>query len=207
MRSLAYHTAWLKVHYPAEFMAANLSAAQDDTDKVKILIEDARKILELEILPPDVMLSNYHFTPVLESGPVAGSRGCATVLVPLRGRGTVPSRRSSRPRQSEPFRDLYDFCRRIDKRVVNRRVLEALIRAGSFDTIEKDRASLLASVPRAMEAAEQAEANLNQVSLFDMLADGKDDAFELIRVRGFTEKQQLTEEKSALGLLPVRPSL
>ncbi len=196
---LAYHTAWLKVHYPAEFMAANLSAALDDTDKVKTLIEDARKILELEILPPDVLHSDYRFTPVLQPGQLR-ARAVRYGLGAIKGSGQGAIEAIIAARQSGPFQDLYDFCRRVDKRVVSRRVLEALIRAGAFDSIEIDRASLLASVPRAMEAAEQAEANSNQVSLFDMLADGgKDDTFELIRVRGFTDKQQLTEEKAALG--------
>jgi DNA polymerase-3 subunit alpha len=196
---LAYHTAWLKAHYPAEFMAANLSAALDDTDKVKILIEDARKILDLEILPPDVMLSAYHFTPVIEPGK-RKARAIRYGLGAVKGSGQGAIEAIIQARHSEPFRDLYDFCRRVDKRVVNRRVLEALIRSGAFDSIEQDRASLLASVPRAMEAAEQAEANSNQVSLFEVLAGGTgDEAFELIRVRAFNDKQKLTEEKAALG--------
>jgi DNA polymerase-3 subunit alpha len=197
---LAYHTAWLKAHYPAEFMAANLSAAQDDTDKVKILIEDARKTLDLTVLPPDLMLSDYRFKPVI----VGDEKRASAIrygLGAIKGTGGGAIEAIIAARREAPFKDLYDFCRRVDKRVVNRRVLEALIRAGALDCLDRDRASLLASVARAMEAAEQAEANLHQVSLFDMLSGsgGDADQLELIRVRGFTDKQQLTEEKAALG--------
>ena len=198
---LAYHTAWLKAHFPAEFMAANLSAAMDDTDKVKVLIEDARSVLSLSILPPDINLSDYHFTPVIE-GEAGTSRARAVRygLGAVKGGGQAAIESIVAARRAGPFRDLFDFCARVDKRLVNRRVVEALVRSGGFDSIAPHRASLLASVGRAMEAAEQAEAHIHQVSLFeagsgDTLAVG----CELVNVRPWSEKQKLTEEKLALG--------
>jgi DNA polymerase-3 subunit alpha len=98
-----------------------------------------------------------------------------------------------------PFRDLFDFCRRIDKRVVNRRVVEALIRAGAFDSIDDHRAKLLASTGVALEAAEQAERNAMQGGLFDMGSGAQDDTAHYVEVARWTEREQLMNEKPALG--------
>ncbi len=200
---LAYHTAWLKTHYPAEFMAANLSAALDDTDKIKVLIEDSVNVSELKILAPDINVSDYHFTPVRSAPGDSGKVDAIRYgLGAVRGTGAAAIESIVKARTAQPFADLFDFCRRIDKRIVNRRVVEALIRAGAFDVLESDRASLLASVARALDSAEQAEANAHQVSLFASLsteAGGNPDGIELVRVRRWTQKQQLTEEKVALG--------
>ena len=197
---LAYQTAWLKVHHPAEFMAANLSAALDDTDKIKVLIEDSKRTLGLTILPPDINHSEYRFTPIRSDGR-SGARAIRYGLGAVKGTGSSAIEALVEARRAGPFLDLYDFCRRIDKRVINRRAIEGLIRAGAFDSIEPDRSSLIASVGRAIEAAEQAEANLNQVSLFDMLGDSgaRDSDFALVKARAFTDKERLTEEKAALG--------
>jgi DNA polymerase-3 subunit alpha len=198
---LAYHTAWLKVHFPAEFAAANLSAAMDDTDKVKILIDDARLVCALRILPPDINVSTYRFAPVLDGTAPSGRADAVRYgMGAIKGGGQSAIESIVAARREGPFRDLFDFCRRVDKRLVNRRVIEALVRSGAFDCLDPDRASLVASVGRAMDAAEQAEAHLHQVSLFDMGADlGGDGSPELVRVRPWTEKQKLAEEKSALG--------
>jgi DNA polymerase-3 subunit alpha len=199
---LAYHTAYLKAHFPAEFMAANLSAASDDTDKVKILFEDC-VVHKLTILGPDVNVSDYRFTPVMLPGDEKRDRASGIRFglgaVKGTGRAAIESIVAARSGAAgKPFTDLFDFCHRVDKRAVNRRVLEALVRAGAFDSIDDDRGSLLASVGRALEAAEQAEANINQVSLF-----GGDDASsiapEMIRVARWSDKKKLTEEKIALG--------
>jgi len=196
---LAYHTAYLKAHYPAEFMAANMSAAMDDTDKVKILFEDS-VAHGLTVLGPDVNVSDYRFTPVRVADDEADGRahGIRYGLGAIKGTGRAAIESIVAARNAKPFTDLFDFCARVDKRAVNRRVVEALVRAGAFDGIEADRATLLASVGRALEAAEQAEANANQVSLF-----GGDDAAavapEMIRVPPWNEKKKLSEEKVALG--------
>ncbi|MBC8021908.1 MAG: DNA polymerase III subunit alpha, partial [Burkholderiales bacterium] len=132
---LAYQTAYMKAHHLAAFMAANLSAVMDDTDKVQLLYDDA-KAHGLEMLPPDVNASSYRFVPLDAKriryglGAVKGTGGQATQnLVAARGEGG-------------PFTGLADFCRRVDRRIVNRRAMEAMIRAGAFDPVEANRASL-----------------------------------------------------------------
>ena len=106
-----------------------------------------------------------------------------------------------RAREDGPFKDLFDFCERVDRRQVNRRTIEALVRAGAFDSLNENRAQLLASIGLAMEAAEQKAAAANQVSLFDLM--GSDDAEqhrpELVDEPSWTTKRKLQEEKQALG--------
>src|SRR5256885_15045588 len=160
---IAYQTAYFKAHHPAAFMAANLSLVMDDTDKVRAFYDDA-VALGLAILPPDVNASNYRFEPVDEKHIRYG-------LGAVKGTGHAAIEALVAARAVEPFRDLFDFCRRVDKRSVNRRSVEALIRAGAFDAIDARRASLLASVGAALEHAEQSERAAAQVSLF-----GEDDA-------------------------------
>ena len=191
---VTYHTAWLKAHHCAAFMAASLSSDMDNTDSVKIFYDDAL-FNKLKVLGPDVNASEYRFTPVDRNtiryglGAVKGT-GEQAVNVILKARA-----------EGGPFKDLFDFTRRADKRMVNRRTVEALIRAGAFDSLDDHRARLIASVGIAMDAAEQAERNAMQVSLFDVF-DG-DDAVEqgpqYVEVPRWKEKQTLTEEKLALG--------
>ncbi|RKP56764.1 DNA polymerase III subunit alpha [Pararobbsia silviterrae] len=196
---LAYYTAWLKAHHPAEFMAANMSLAMDDTDKVKILYEDCIAN-GMQVLPPDVNQSAYRFEPV---GEADGSRA-KTIrygLGAIKGSGQSAIEEILRAREDGPFKDLYDFCSRIDRRVVNRRTIEAMIRAGAFDTINANRAQLLASVALAMEAAEQTDANKMQGGLFEMddAGDGGMAAHTLVDEPAWPEKRRLQEEKTALG--------
>ena len=103
------------------------------------------------------------------------------------------------------FRDLGDFCRRVDRRIVNRRAMEALIKAGAFDSIEPNRASLLASLGAALELAEKAERFAQQTSLFGGAEEATAEAFELMRVPDWPERERLLAEKQSLGLLPERP--
>ena len=201
---LAYHTAWLKAHYPAEFMAANMSLAMDDTDKVKILYEDAIAN-KIKILPPDVNTSVYRFMPLREDA--SNTDQPATLirygLGAIRGTGEGAIEQIIQARANGPFKDLFDFCSRLDRRVVNRRTMEALIRAGAFDSIYggfDSRSTLLASLPRAMEAADQADASAQQVSLFDMAGSSDEHKPELIQEEPWFEKRRLQEEKTALGL-------
>ncbi|WP_150626926.1 DNA polymerase III subunit alpha [Pandoraea captiosa] len=190
---LAYYTAWLKAHHPAEFMAANMSLAMDDTDKVKILYEDCLSPANgLGVLPPDVNVSAYRFEP-------ADSKTVRYGLGAIKGSGQSAIEEILRAREDKPFTDLFDFCARIDRRVVNRRTIEALIRAGAFDSIHPNRAQLMASVPMAMEAADQASAAANQVSLFDLGDESLQAPLELADVPAWTDKRKLQEEKQALG--------
>ena len=194
---LSYHTAYLKVHFPAEFMAANLSLAMDDTDKVKILVEDATSHCALKLLPPDINHSAYRFTAVAEEGKKAN---CIRYgLGAVKGTGQSAIEAIVQARQSGPFKDLFDFVKRIDKRHINRRAIESLIKAGAMDCFGTNRGILMASVGRAMDNAEQAEAAINQVSLFESLDTGVDDSPEYVSVPPWSDKQRLAEEKAALG--------
>ena len=194
---LSYHTAYLKAHHPAAFMAANLSLAMDDTDKIKILVEDSLEICKLTLLPPDINHSDYRFMPVGEPGKKA--RQIRYGLGAVKGSGQSAIEAIMAARLEKPFTDLFDFCKRVDKRQINRRTIESLVRAGAFDCFGADRASLLATVSMAMEAAGQAEAAANQVSLFG----GDDDDFhatpDYVKTPAWGDKQRLTEEKAALG--------
>jgi DNA polymerase-3 subunit alpha len=186
---LAYQTAYMKAHHAAAFAAANLSAVMDDTDKVRVLYEDAAAN-GLAILPPDINASGYRFVPV-------DAKTVRYGLGAVRGTGQSAIEAILEARKAGPYANLFDLCRRVDKRHVNRRVLEALVRAGAFDAIEPNRASLLASVGRALEAAEQAERLAAQSSLF---GEAEAQAQEpLIPARAWDMKQRLTEEKAALG--------
>jgi DNA polymerase-3 subunit alpha len=188
---LAYHTAYMKAHHNAAFMAANLSAVMDDTDKVRMFRDDA-VANGIAVLPPDINASVYRFVPV----------DLKTVRYGLGGvRGTGQSAIESvlEARKAGPFKDVFDFCRRVDKRLVNRRCVEALVRAGAFDALHPNRASLLASVGRAIEAAEQAERAASQNSLFGDADAGQTAGLVVIDARPWDLRQQLTEEKAALG--------
>jgi DNA polymerase-3 subunit alpha len=192
---LAYQTAYMKAHHAAAFMAANMSAVMDDTDKVRQFRDDALAN-GLAVLPPDVNASVYRFVPVdLKTvryglGGVRGT-GQAAIEAILQARTGGDNAR--------PFTDLFDFCRRVDKRVVNRRCIEALVRAGAFDGVNPNRASLLASVGRAIEAAEQAERAASQSSLFGEGEAAHTAGLVLVETRPWDLRQQLTEEKVALG--------
>ncbi|HEX6411496.1 MAG TPA: DNA polymerase III subunit alpha, partial [Burkholderiales bacterium] len=188
---LAYQTAYMKAHHAAAFAAANLSAVMDDTDKVRQFHEDALAN-GLAILPPDINASQFRFVPV-DRGTIRYGLGG------VRGTGQAAIENIISVRTAKPFSDLFDFCSRVDKRMVNRRVLEALIRAGAFDSIDPHRARLLASAGRAFEAAEQAERQASQVSLFGEAEAPRGGAQAIVEAAPWDLKQKLTEEKAALG--------
>jgi len=188
---LAYQTAYMKTHHAAAFMAANLSAVMGDTEKVRGLYEDAIAN-RLRILPPEINASSFRFAAVDRETVRYG-------LGAVRGTGESAIGAILDARVSGPFESLYDLCRRVDKRRVNRRVIEALVRAGAFDGIEANRARLLASVGRALEAAEQAERMASQSSLFGDGEHARGEREALIEAEAWDPKQQLMEEKAALG--------
>jgi DNA polymerase-3 subunit alpha len=187
---VAYQTAYMKAHHPAAFMAANMSAVMDDTDKVQQFHADAIAN-GLAVLPPDVNAGEYRFVPV-------DARTVRYGLGGIKGTGESAIGAIIRARaEGGPFTDLFDLCERVDKRIVNRRVIEALVRAGAFDAIDDHRARLLASVGVALEAAEQRERDAHQVSLF---ADGGARTRPAMpEVPRWDERQRLAEEKAALG--------
>ncbi|MFL9877711.1 DNA polymerase III subunit alpha [Herbaspirillum rhizosphaerae] len=195
---LSYHTAYLKAHHPAAFMAANLSLAMDDTEKIKILVEDALDVCGLGLLPPDINLSDYRFTPVGEPGKKAMQIRYGLGAVKGSGQSAIEAIIAAR-QEGGAFKDLFDFAKRVDKRQINRRTVDSLIRAGAFDCFGVDRAILQASVGLAWENAEQLEASANQVSLFGGDDSDLETPLEYVEVRPWTDKQRLTEEKTALG--------
>jgi DNA polymerase-3 subunit alpha len=179
-----------------------MSLAMEDTDKIKILVEDSIDVCKLTILPPDVNESQFRFTP---EGPPRSSTGkqVSNIRYGLggvkgAGQGAIEAIIAARE-EGGKFKDLFDFCLRVDRKQINRRTIESLIRAGAMDCFGVDRAVLLASVAFAMEAAGQAAAAANQVSLF-----GGDDADlvappEYVKATPWTDRQKLSEEKTALG--------
>ncbi|MDE2225815.1 MAG: DNA polymerase III subunit alpha, partial [Xanthomonadaceae bacterium] len=151
---VAYQTAWLKVHYPAEFMAATMSSDMDATDKLVQFIEDARAI-GLAVLPPDVNASDHHFVAIPQGGPVEHD-AIRYGLGAIKGAGRAVCEAIVAARASGgPFRDLADFCARVDPGKLNKRVFEALIQAGAMDSLGVNRATLTAQLPEAVKAAEQ----------------------------------------------------
>lgn len=187
---VAYQTAYMKVHHPAAFIAANLSAVMSDTDKVELFAEDARAH-GIELLVPDVNQSNYRFEPV-------DGKSIRYGLGAIKGTGEAAIASIVEARSEGPFTDLFDFCHRVDKRLVNRRVVESLIRAGAFDSLNGHRASLLATVGVALESAEQASRAVHQVSLFGDIAETSRQA-ALLDAQRWSEKERLQNEKAALG--------
>ncbi|MDM7942494.1 MAG: DNA polymerase III subunit alpha [Hydrogenophaga sp.] len=202
---LAYHTAWLKVHYTAEFFCANMTVEMDDTDKLKVLHEDALK-MGMSFEAPDVNRGFHRFEPVTNKairyglGAIKGTgqQAIEAIVAAREGRGEGP-----RGDEKGPFKSLFDFCVRVDRTRLNKRTVEALIKAGGFDSLHLNRAELLASVDRAFEFAAASLANANQGGLFDMM--GADDHGsstqepDLVATTPWGVKERLTMEKTAIG--------
>ncbi|MDR3412882.1 MAG: DNA polymerase III subunit alpha [Formivibrio sp.] len=190
---VAYHTAWLKAHHCAAYMAATMSTELNDTDQLKVFYDDCVDLNGLTILPPDVNHSFYRFVPV-------SRKEIRYALGAIKGVGESAVDMIVAVREADgPFKDIYDFCRRTDKKEVNKRVIEALIRGGAFDAIDDHRARLLANVEQAMQLAEAEAANANQISLFDVFEPSATPGVEVIEVPRWDERQQLAEEKTAIG--------
>ena len=191
---LAYHTAWLKVHYPAEFFAANMSVEMGDTDKLKILFGDALKMgLTFEV--PDINRGDYRFEPI-------SARSVRYGLGAIKGTGqqAIAAIVAAR-KEGGPFTSLFDFCVRVDRSKMNKRTVEALIKGGAFDNLHLNRAELLASSERAFEFAAATQANANQGGLFDMSDSHAASTQEpsLVEAVPFGVKARLVLEKTAIG--------
>ena len=280
---ITYQTAWLKAHYPAEFMAATLSADMDDTDKVAFLVADARAN-GLAVLPPDINASAYRFEPVVacelanaeedfhssrekitrsdqksspspdgraldarglgvevgdvgrerefdpsrekitrsaptrdsRSGDISPSnkksRSIRYGLGAIRGVGESAVMNILKAREEGPFTDLFNFCTRVDRKLVNKRAMEALVKSGALDALHpqgrQGRAQLVAGIALAVQAADIAEAQAHQGGLFDDFADpvssgsgsgATGTALGLPDATPFTIRETLLEEKLALG--------
>ena len=192
---IAYQTAYLKAHYPVEFMAALLSCDMDSTDKVVKSIADCRD-QEIEVLPPDINHSKHSFTVVDKSmrfglGAVKGVGGGAVEAI-------------IEARQDKPFASLFELCERVDLRKVNRRVLEALIKCGAFDSIHGVRAPLIAILDDAITFGQklQEERDSAQCSLFgDPAESGVIPTPTIPQIDDWHDREKLSFEKEALGFL------
>ncbi|MDR6855420.1 DNA polymerase III subunit alpha [Variovorax guangxiensis] len=191
---LAYHTGWLKVHYTAEFFCANMTVEMDDTDKLKVLFEDAQKNFGMTFEPPDVNRGNYRFEPVTDKVIRYG-------LGAVKGTGQLAVEAVVRAREEGgPFKSLFDFCVRVDRQRINKRTVEALIKAGAFDALQQNRAALVASIDRAFEFASATEANASQVDIFGDCEHGSaTQEPELVDATPWGVKERLTLEKTAIG--------
>jgi DNA polymerase-3 subunit alpha len=195
---LAYHTAWIKVHCTAEFFAANMTVEMDDTDKLRALLVDA-KTFDVVLHAPDINQGVHRFEPVSDRairyglGAIKGTgQGAIEAIVKAREEGGA-------------FTSLFDFCARVDRQRINKRVVEALIKAGAFDALHAERACMLASVGLALDWADTQAAHADQGGLFDF---GPDEAAshgasthepELVAAPTWSIKERLTLEKAALG--------
>jgi DNA polymerase-3 subunit alpha len=201
---LAYHTAWIKVHCAAEFYAANMTIEADNTDKLKVLLADAQAA-GMRFEPPCINRGTARFEPV-------GDQVVRYGLAAVKGTGAgaieaiVAAREGQGSHQGEgggPFRSLFDFCARVDRKAVNKRAVEALVKAGAFDTLHPDRAAALASVGLAFDWADTQQANALQGGLFDF--DGGDSHGSstqepaLVAVAPWTLHEKLLQEKTAVG--------
>ncbi len=199
---VAYQTAWLKTHYPAAFMSAVLSSDMDNTDKVVILIEECRQ-MKLVILPPTINVSTYRFTANDDDHIVYGLGAIKGV-----GQAAIEDMLIEREKNG-PFLGLYDLCKRVDLRKFNRRVLDALVRAGAFDEFDLNRASHLAELPTALKIAEQhgKMEKTGQNDLFSLTGEetestdtSKESTAYTQTVEPWSDKERLAAEKLTLGL-------
>ncbi|MEM7097037.1 MAG: DNA polymerase III subunit alpha [Pseudomonadota bacterium] len=197
---VSFQTAWLKAHYPAEFMAANLSADMQNIDRVVILIDEVRR-MGVPLIPPSVNLSEFRFS--VQNETIVYGLGA------VRGVGEGPVDNIVQARAAGSFKDLTDFCCRVDGKKVNRRVNEALITAGAFDEfaqpgedLNHTRARLLALLPHAMQSAEQSAQN-DAAGIVDMFGEVATTPLVLPDQRDVTplaNKVRLNGEKEALGI-------
>jgi DNA polymerase-3 subunit alpha len=192
---IAYHTAWLKVHYPAEFMAALLSSSIGDTDSVVKFINEARE-LGIEVLAPDVNESGYKFT-------VVGDKRIRFGLGAIRNVGHAAIDSMLAARAEKPFGSFHDFCERVDLRLCNKRVLEAMIASGALDNLGGHRAQYWAVLDSALAEAslKQQEAAVGQFSLLGGVEESAGAAKPRVlpNIAPLSESERLTKEKEILG--------
>ncbi|MEH8241974.1 DNA polymerase III subunit alpha [Aeromonas veronii] len=193
---VSYQTLWLKTHFPAEFMAAVMTADMDNTDKIVTLVDECQR-MGLTVIPPDVNTGRYRFS-VNEDGHIVYGIGAVKGV----GEGPIDAILDARDRDG-PFRDLFDFCNRVDIKKLNKRVMEKLILSGAMDRLGPHRAALMATLEEAMRAAEQhAKAQaVGQVDMFGVLTEEIDDVKKAFaNVPHWPDKVWLEGERETLGL-------
>lgn len=195
---ISYQTAYLKANYPVEFMCALLTSERDNTDKVVEYVKGCEQI-GIDIQPPDVNESVVEFSVVDDQTIRFG-----LLAVKNLGQGAIESIVREREKNG-PFKSIFDFCKRVDLRQVNRKVLESLIKCGAFDGFGARRSQLTAVVDRALEigANDQREKAAGQISFFDMEGDGQsgfaEEAEALPDIKEWAQNEILAYEKQYLG--------
>lgn len=192
---IAYQTAWLKAHYTAEFMSANLTSEMNNTDRVVVLINDCRK-LNIEISSPNINESGVNFYPISSNKISFGLNAIKNVGVKAL-EGIVDERR-----MNGKFLNIFDFISRIDQRLVNKKVLESLIDSGSFDALHSNRAQLFESVDLIISYGQQAGKNLNseQFGLFDQAEEEILKTPDLPNIKEWEDSEKFSREKNVLGM-------
>jgi DNA polymerase III subunit alpha len=206
---LSYHTAWLKAHCAAEFYAANMTIEMGDSEKLKVLLADAKlPQFGVTFTPPDVNVCVHRFEPAPGR---AGDKLIHYGLGAVKGTGqgaveAIVAAREGRTEQSDvarPFTSLFDFAKRVDRSRVNKRVVDALVKAGGFDLLHPDRACTLASVGLAFEWADAQAAHAQQSGLFDFGGADEHGASTqepaLVQAEPWSIREKLTLEKTAVG--------
>ncbi|WP_210448921.1 DNA polymerase III subunit alpha [Vibrio crassostreae] len=193
---VSYQTLWLKTHYPAEFMAAVMTADMDNTEKVIGLVDECFR-MKLKLLPPDINSGLYRFN-VDEDGAIVYGIGAIKGV----GEGPIEAIIEARNKGGY-FKDLFDFCARLDLKKVNKRVIEKLILSGALDRLGPHRAAMMASLPDAVKAASQhhhAE-SFGQSDMFGVLTDAPEEVeHKYTQVPKWPEKVWLEGERETLGL-------
>jgi DNA polymerase-3 subunit alpha len=200
---IAYRTAWLRANYPAEYMAALISSVMDTKDKVPFFVAQAEQ-MGIEILPPDVNLSDHAFVVVdgnIRFG-LDAVKGVGFAAVEA-----IKAARGDASGETRPFRDLYDFCQRIDSRAVNKKAIEALIKCGAFGSTGDTRQGMLAVLEQAQQAGQKAQqdAQIGQGSIFDLVDTGPAQrpappSHAPIPTGEFDRRELLAMEKESIGL-------
>ena len=192
---VSYHTAWLKAHYPAHFMAAVLSADMDSTDKVVTLIDECRT-MGIKVHSPDINRCVWKFSVVADGGIGYGLGAIKGV-----GQGAIEAIVEEREARG-PYSDLFEFCRRVDGRKVNRRVVEALIKSGCLDALAPNRSSASASLELALQSAEQhaRDQAAGQNDMFGGASEPQGERPQFVQAREWSEPERLVGEKETLGL-------
>ncbi len=197
---IAYQTAYLKAHFPAEFLAANLTSEIGNADRVVILMDECRN-LGLKIKPPDINYSEAHFVPISENEIAFGMEAIKNV-----GAGAIAAIVEARKKYG-PFKTIFDLLENVDLRSVNKKVLESLIQAGAMDSLEGNRAQLFNFIETALEFAQNLQSkknkNKNQRSLFEIMGEDEQKKSisypKLPEIEDWPTAEKLKKEKELLG--------
>ncbi len=191
---IAYQTAYLKAHYPSEFLAANLTNEFENTDKVSNFLEDCRR-LNIKVLPPDVNNASVNFDVT------DGRIGFGMNAIKNVGKNAVEEIIKVRKKLERNFTSIFDFCINVDTRLVNKRTLEGLVTAGAFDSMDTNRASLYNAVEKALEFGGKMQHSVfsNGNSLFGGIEDLEITEPELQDINPWSEKERLGKEREAVG--------